>query len=186
MYSENSITKPLSLSGGYAGDNAHKRQLETVRFWIDVSDPGGLDKGPPVARGRATAMRVRVMHVFIGGAARAHGVGSGCVGGADLDLGRDAHADGWKRRARACAVDRRPPDDDREIEALLHYWRYIGHLLGVQPSWYPEDFRQSVQLMFAALVKRAYSAGAMGRSWWTPTCRRSPDAGQRAAQAATR
>lgn len=49
-----------------------------------------------------------------------------------------------------------------EIEALLHYWRYIGRLLGVQPNWYPEDFRQSVQLMYAAFVKRAYRAGRDG------------------------
>ncbi len=65
MYSESSIAKPLSLAGGYAGDTAHKRQLETVRFWIDISEPGGLDKGPPASRGRGTAMRVRIMHVFI-------------------------------------------------------------------------------------------------------------------------
>ncbi len=50
MYSESSVAKPLSLAGGYAGDTAHKRQLETVRFWIDISEPGGLDRG---ARGRA-------------------------------------------------------------------------------------------------------------------------------------
>jgi hypothetical protein len=50
----------------------------------------------------------------------------------------------------------------REIEALLHFWRYVGHLLGVQPRWYPADFRQSVQLMFAAFVKRAYRAGSDG------------------------
>jgi hypothetical protein len=50
----------------------------------------------------------------------------------------------------------------KEIEALLHYWRYIGHLLGVQPSWYPANFRESVQLMFAAFVKRAYRAGRDG------------------------
>src|SRR5947209_6888694 len=62
MYSESSIAKPLSLAGGYAGEAAHKRQLETVRFWIDITEPGGLAKGPPVARGRATAMRVRIMH----------------------------------------------------------------------------------------------------------------------------
>ncbi len=65
MYSESSIAKPLSLSGGYAGEAAHKRQLETVRFWIDITEPGGLRKRPPAARGRATAMRVRIMHVFI-------------------------------------------------------------------------------------------------------------------------
>src|SRR5438309_7179358 len=70
MYSESSIAKPLSLSGGYAGEAAHKRQLETVRFWIDITEPGGLlhepGAGPaPAPRGRATAMRVRIMHVFI-------------------------------------------------------------------------------------------------------------------------
>jgi hypothetical protein len=26
----------------------------------------------------------------------------------------------------------------REIETIVHYWRYVGHLLGVQPRWYPE------------------------------------------------
>ena len=32
----------------------------------------------------------------------------------------------------------------------------------MQPDWYPRDFRESVQLMFAAFVKRAYLAGADG------------------------
>jgi hypothetical protein len=50
----------------------------------------------------------------------------------------------------------------REIEALLHYWRYVGHLLGVQPDWYPRDFKEAVQLMYAAFVKRAYAAGSDG------------------------
>jgi hypothetical protein len=50
----------------------------------------------------------------------------------------------------------------KEIEALLHYWRYVGHLLGVQPRWYPSSFEESVQLMFAAFVKRAYAAGSDG------------------------
>jgi hypothetical protein len=163
MYSENSITKPLSLSGGYAGDTAHKRQLETVRFWIDVSEPAGLDKGPPVARGRATAMRVRVMHVFIRRRLLKHpewdldawGVPIS-ISDATLTLMGGSVVPGlalWSVGHQTTI---------KEIEALLHYWRYIGHLLGVQPSWYPADFRESVQLMFAAFVKRAYRAGRDG------------------------
>jgi hypothetical protein len=163
MYSENSITKPLSLSGGYAGDTAHKRQLETVRFWIDVSEPGGLDKGPPVARGRATAMRVRIMHVFIRRRLLKHpewdleawGVPIS-ISDATLTLMGGSVVPGlalWSVGHQTTIT---------EIEALLHYWRYIGHLLGVQPSWYPADFRESVQLMFAAFVKRAYCAGRDG------------------------
>lgn len=160
MYSESSIAKPLSYAGGYAGDKAHKRQLETVRFWIDVSEPGGLDPG---ARGRQTAMRVRIMHVFIRRKLMqrpewdydAWGVPIS-VGDAALTLMGGSVVPGlalWSVGHQTTV---------REIEATLHFWRYVGHLLGVQPEWYPRDFRESVQLMFAAFVKRAYTAGADG------------------------
>ena len=160
MYSESSITKPLSYAGGYAGDKAHKRQLETVRFWIDTSEPGGLDPG---ARGRQTAMRVRVMHVFIRRKLMqrpewdydAWGVPIS-IGDATLTLMGGSVVPGlalWSVGHQTTI---------KEIEATLHYWRYVGHLLGVQPSWYPENFEESVQLMYAAFVKRAYTAGTDG------------------------
>jgi hypothetical protein len=161
MYSESSIAKPLSLSGGYAGDTAHKRQLETARFWIDISEPGEvLASG---SRGRATALRVRVMHVFIRRRLVRHpdwdwdawGMPIS-VADATLTLMGGSVVPGlalWSVGHQTTI---------REIEALLHFWRYVGHLLGVQPSWYPEDFQQSVQLMFAAFVKRAYAAGTDG------------------------
>jgi hypothetical protein len=160
MYSESSIAKPLSLSGGYTGERAHRRQLETVRFWIDISDPGGLDQG---ARGRATAMRVRVMHVFIR---------RRLIGHPEWDL--DAwgvpisQSDAMLTLMGGSVVpglalwSMGHQTTIREIEATMHYWRYVGHLLGVQPRWYPADFRQAVQLMYAAFVKRAYAAGEDG------------------------
>ncbi len=162
MYSESSIAKPLALSGGYAGDTAHERQLETARFWIDISDPGEiLARG---SRGRGTALRVRVMHVFIRRRLARHpdwdwdawGMPIS-VADATLTLMGGSVVPGlalWSVGHQTTI---------REIEALLHFWRYVGHLLGVQPSWYPEDFQQAVQLMFAAFVKRAYAAGADGR-----------------------
>jgi len=63
MYTEAAVAKPLSLAGGYAGDNALRRFLETAKFWIDVSQPDSLLT--PGSAGRATAMRVRVMHVWV-------------------------------------------------------------------------------------------------------------------------
>lgn len=160
MYSESSITKPLSYAGGYAGDKAHKRQLETVRFWIDVSEPGGLNAG---ARGRQTAMRVRIMHVFIRRKLMrrpewdydAWGVPIS-VGDATLTLMGGSVVPGlalWSLGHQTTIS---------EIEATLHFWRYVGHLLGVQPAWYPRDFQAAVRLMFAAFVKRAHTAGADG------------------------
>jgi hypothetical protein len=160
MYSESSITKPLSYAGGYAGKAAHKRQMETVRFWIDVSDPGGLEPG---GRGKATAMRVRIMHVFIRRRLMqrpewdcdAWGVPIS-IGDATLTLLGGSVVPGlvlWSLGHQTTVS---------EIEATLHFWRYVGHLLGVQPQWYPRDFRESVQVMFAAFVKRAYTAGKDG------------------------
>jgi ER-bound oxygenase mpaB/B'/Rubber oxygenase, catalytic domain len=160
MYTESSIAKPLSLSGGYTGNRAHHRQLETVRFWIDVSDPGGLDVG---GRGRATAMRVRIMHVFIRRRLLEHPEWDLDAWGAPISV-----ADATLTLMGGSVVPGLSlwtaghQTTIREIEALLHFWRYVGHLLGVQPDWYPRDFRESVQLMFAAFVKRAYLAGPDG------------------------
>jgi hypothetical protein len=50
----------------------------------------------------------------------------------------------------------------REIETLMHYWRYIGHLLGVQPRWYPETLVEGLQLSTVFLLKCAKTAGADG------------------------
>ena len=160
MYTESSIAKPLSLSGGYTGNRAHHRQLETVRFWIDVSDPGGLDAG---GAGRATAMRVRIMHVFIRRRLLEHPEWDLAAWGAPISV-----ADATLTLMGGSVVPGLSlwtaghQTTIREIEALLHFWRYVGHLLGVQPDWYPRDFRESVQLMFAAFVKRAYLAGPDG------------------------
>jgi hypothetical protein len=135
-YTESSIVKPLALTGGYAGDSALNRFMETARFWIDVSEPGGLDAG---AAGRATAMGVRVTHVFIRRHIAEHpewrpdewGVPISqsdaliTLMSSSLTPGLAMHLMGYRTSRR-------------EIETLMHYWRYIGHLLGVQPRSYPE------------------------------------------------
>ena len=46
-YAENSVAKPLALTGAYAGSSTRRRFLETVAFWIAVSEPGGLLRGAP-------------------------------------------------------------------------------------------------------------------------------------------
>ncbi|MDT4912537.1 MAG: hypothetical protein QOC66_1665 [Pseudonocardiales bacterium] len=159
-YTESSIVKPLALTGGYAGDSALNRFMETARFWIDVSDPGGLDAG---GAGRATAMRVRVMHVFIRRHILNHpewrldewGVPISqsdaliTLMSSSLTPGLAMHLMGYRTSRR-------------EIETLMHYWRYIGHLLGVQPRWYPETLAEGLQLSTVFFLKRARTAGPDG------------------------
>jgi hypothetical protein len=49
-----------------------------------------------------------------------------------------------------------------EIRALLHYQRFLGHLLGVRPRYYPETVRESIQVMVLAALSRSYTSGPHG------------------------
>jgi hypothetical protein len=159
-YSESSVAKPLALTGAYAGASTRHRFLETAAFWIAVSEPGGLRPG---GAGRASALRVRLMHVFVRSRLRAHrewdldawGVP---ISQADalLTLMGGSVAPGLA----LMAMGYRPSIDD--IEATMHFWRYVGHLMGVRPRWFPASLREGMQLGFVAFVKAAHTAGEDG------------------------
>jgi hypothetical protein len=50
----------------------------------------------------------------------------------------------------------------REMRALLHYQRYLGHLVGVFPGHYPDTVAGAVQLVYAVAIARTYTAGRHG------------------------
>lgn len=156
-YRENSVAKPLALTGAYTGESAQRRFLETAQFWIDVSEPGGLRAG---AEGRRTALRVRIMHVFVRARLMEHpewdlsawGVPIS-QGDALLTLMGGSFLPGYGLRILGYRTTR------EEIEATLHFWRYVGHLVGVQPAWYPASIEEAAGLIFTASVKGADRAG---------------------------
>jgi hypothetical protein len=160
-YTENPIVQPLSMTGKYAGDAALNRFMETARFWIDVSDPGGTRPGAP---GRATAMRVRIMHVFLRHRITRHPQWNLAAWGKPINQaeatitllsgGYGAGLGMHKLGYRSTTAD---------IDAMMHFWRYVGHLMGVQPRWYPADLREAGQLMTLYFAKRAFGAAEDGR-----------------------
>lgn len=160
-YRENSVAKPLSFTGAYNGESANRRFLETAAFWIDVSEPGGLRKG---GKGIETALRVRLMHVFVRRRLMAHpewdleawGVPIS-QGDAMLTLMGGSVAPGYGMRLLGFRVPR------EEIAALLHFWRYVGHLLGVQPRWYPATPEEGIGLLYASEIKGVRRSGEDGR-----------------------
>ena len=160
-YAESSVAKPLALTGMYAGASTRRRFLETVAFWIAVSEPGGLARG---AAGRASALRVRVMHVFVRRKLLAHpaweldawGVPIS-QGDALLTLMGGSFAPGLALHLLGYIAT---PSD---ILAMMHFWRYVGHLMGVRPRWYPQTLREAAQLSFVTYVKGARLAGEDGR-----------------------
>ena len=161
-YAENSVAKPLALTGAYAGTSTRKRFLETCAFWIAVSEPGGLDRG---AAGRAAALRVRMMHVFVRRRLTAHPEWDAAAWGvpisqadALLTILGGSFAPGLGLRLLGYRTSR------ADIEALLHFWRYVGHLMGVRPRWFPATLRDCWQLAFVVAMKGAGRAGDDGRT----------------------
>jgi hypothetical protein len=160
-YTESSVAKPLALTGAYAGASTRHRFLETASFWIDVSEPGGMAPGAP---GRVAALRVRIMHVFVRQRLLAHPEwdleGWGVpISQADalLTLMGGSVAPGLAMQAMGF----RP--SLREIHAMMHFWRYVGHVMGVRPRFYPQTLREALQLAFVTHLKRAEKAGDDGR-----------------------
>lgn len=161
MYTEAAVAKPLSLAGGYAGDNALRRFLETSRFWIDVSQPGALLT--PGSAGRATAMRVRVMHVWVRRTVAKH---------PEWDVERWGEPISQSYQLLTLLGGSVVPASalwltgvqttPREIRVLLHYQRYLGHLLGVRTQWFPETIADSLRLLALVNTTRSYDAGADG------------------------
>lgn len=159
-YAESSVAKPLALTGAYAGDTARKRFLETVAFWIAVSEPGGLRAGAP---GLASALRVRMMHVFVRRKVAAHPEWNTAAWGVPISQGDalltlmgGSFAPGLALHALGYLPSR------ADILAMMHFWRYVGHVLGVRPRWYPTTLREGAQLSFVTMLKGARSSGEDG------------------------
>lgn len=160
-YRESSVAKPLAFTGAYAGSSANRRFLETASFWVDVSEPDALRPG---GRGRETALRVRLMHVFVRRRLLAHpgwdldawGVP---ISQADalLTLMGGSFIPGYGLKALGYRTSR------EEIEAMMHFWRWVGHLMGVQPRFYPRDVDEALGLMFTSMVKGAGTSGDDGK-----------------------
>lgn len=162
MYTEAAVATPLSLAGGYAGDNALRRYLETSRFWIDVSEPGALLT--PGSAGRATAMRVRVMHVAVRRKVDGHPEWDNPRWGYPISQGYQMLTLLGGSTVPALALRLVGIHTSRsDMNALLHFQKYMGYLLGVDVSLFPETIADSMRLNAMVVCSRSYDAGEHGR-----------------------
>lgn len=162
MYTESAVAVPLALAGGYAGDNALRRFLETAQFWIDVSQPGALFDAR--SAGRATALRVRVMHVSVRRRVGEHPDWDAARWG--LPISQAYMLLTLMGGSVGPAVAMWPMGhltSAREMRALLHFQRYMGHILGVRAKTpYPETVREGLQLIVATAIGRTNTSGQDG------------------------
>jgi len=161
-YTEGWLAVPLSLSGGYAGQRALHRYLETSRWWIEVCRPGAILT--PGSLGRNISLHVRVMHVSVRDRVQQHAEWDAERWGLPISQsamlltllgGSVAPAFGLFLLGHLTSP--------REMRAVLHFNRYCGHLVGVRcDGYFPETIGDAWRILLMADAARSYDSGESG------------------------
>ena len=161
-YTESWLALPLSLSGGYAGDRALHRYMETSRWWIEVSSPGAVLRPGSVAR--AISLHVRVMHVSVRARVKEHPEWD--FERLGLPISQSAMLLTLLGGSVAPALGLTALGfltSPREMRAVLHFNRYCGHLVGVRcEGYFPETVLDAWRILFMADSARSYDSAQTG------------------------
>ena len=161
-YTESWLALPLSLSGGYAGDRALHRYMETSRWWIEVSSPGAVLRRGSAAR--AISLHVRVMHVSVRARVKQHPEWD--FDRLGLPISQSAMLLTLLGGSVAPALGLTALGyltSPREMRAVLHFNRYCGHLVGVRcDGYFPETVLDAWRILFMADSARSYDSGQTG------------------------
>ena len=157
------VLRNLALMGGYLGAAAAKplvftgqldrmtprRLVETGKFWMDVTTVGGLERD---ADGFKSAVRVRTMHAQV----RAMIANSEKW---DSSWGHPLNQ--WDSMATILEFSSIFLTGlrsigfiftKREREAIVHLWRYIGYLMGVEERILPANEEDSMRALYHVIA----------------------------------
>lgn len=172
------VLRNLALMGGYLGAAAAKplvftgqldrmtprRLVETGKFWMDVTSIGGLERSE---EGFKSAVRVRMMHAQV----RAMLLQSGKwkmewgypLNQADSMATILEFSSIFLTGLRALGFI----FSKREREAVIHLWRYVGYLMGVEERILPtceDDAYRAMYLAAATMPESDDDTRALGQS----------------------
>lgn len=161
-YTESWLALPLSLSGGYAGQRALHRYMETSRWWLEVSQPGAVLRRDSTAR--AISLHVRIMHVSVRARVKQHPEWDWDRLG--LPISQSAMLLTLLGGSVAPALGLTALGfltSPREMRAVLHFNRYCGHLVGVRcDGYFPQTVPDAWRILFMADSARSYDSASTG------------------------
>lgn len=144
-YESAAINKPLIVTGALK-KGAAKRMAETIEFWVNVTAENALNKSES---GFKHCIKVRLMHAYARVSILKQASWDNNAWGVPINqwdmvatnLGFSlAFMDGLKKSGF------RPTKN--EIEGLLHFWKYIGYLLGIPPAYLPDKEEEAIEELY--------------------------------------
>lgn len=139
-YAQPAGNKPLAMSGRLE-TQASRRLAETSRFVWQVTRPGGLRRD---GEGFAITVKVRLMHAMVRRLLWKSGRWDAAAWGEPINqhdmmgtllLFSSVLVQGTRKLG--CDVR------DDEADDLIHLWRYVGHLIGVEPELAPASLAEA-------------------------------------------
>ena len=148
-YQSSAINKPLVFTGSL-DSAANNRIAETNGFWIDITRENGLQAFAP---GVKTAIRVRIMHAMLRVRIQRNPEWDNHKWGlpinqADMLATNLAFSSVFVDGVRLLGVQ----ISKREAEAVLHFWKYVGYLLGINVEDMPETENEARRLLYKLTI----------------------------------
>lgn len=151
-YQAAAINRTLVLTGALQ-KGPQKRLAETTKWWIDCTRPGGMARGAP---GYCSTLHVRLIHAMV----RRH---VGKLPQWDIaELGLPVNQGDMHATYLAFSVTflfgqrlLGVPITAKEGRAVMHLWRYIGWLMGVDERWLHDDERSGRIALYQNVLAQA-------------------------------
>ncbi|GAB3861021.1 oxygenase MpaB family protein [Nocardioides maradonensis] len=157
------IARDVSLQGGYqfSGFNqtllrtgalekgSNQRFAETTQWALDATEVGGLAPG---GIGFRSTLRVRLIHSFVRRHVSAMPDWDSSAWGLPVnqtDMAATIHGSFIAPVAAGTALGLF--NAPRDLEAVAHFTRYVGWLIGVDEEFLPRSFREAVRIQYVTL-----------------------------------
>lgn len=131
-YLASAINKTLILTGALQR-GARRRMAETMKWWLDCTADGGMERGAP---GWNATLHVRLMHTFV--RRRVKSLPQWQPDDWGLPVNQTDMAGTYLVFAIAFLYGLRVsgvPVTAAEGRAVVHFWRYVSWLMGVDEAW---------------------------------------------------
>lgn len=145
-YESAAINKPLVFTGALK-KGAAKRLTETTEFWVRIVGENAL-RTPQT--GLKECLKIRLMHAYARVSILDEGKWQEADWGAPLNqwdmiatnLGFSIiFLDGLRKLGMRVT--------ETEIEGLFHFWKYVGHLLGIPAAYLPDNESDAIRAIYS-------------------------------------
>jgi hypothetical protein len=163
-YLASAINQTLLLTGALRR-GARRRLGETMKWWLDITADGGMQ---PLAPGYRATLHVRLMHAFV--RRRVQSLPQWRTEEWGVPVNQPDMAGTYLvfcmmflLGARVMGV----PVSRREARAVIHFWRYVSWLIGVDERWLIDTEAEGRRLLWHILLCQPEpdaSSVALGRA----------------------